>query len=222
MKLVAGWLGGSTRRNRRLGKELSLCLLLLGDKDAPRKADFVVFTLRQRQPYLTFLLRHSGLENEATRVEGLNWTEGHEVAARYRGLRDRNRFETAHKVYGGASEAALAILRNPEVQKSKTLQLAVLGAYADASLSIKHSWRTQAKFWSDLTRRCYDALTAEEAAAANPEHEALRDAAVSAVALIEMTAHVRKEPSKDPVSKLVEAALREQISWVLGPHSGVR
>jgi hypothetical protein len=57
-------------------------------------------------------------------------------------------------------------------------------------------------------------LTPEEAAAPNPEHEALRDAAGCVATIIELTAKVSEKSGKD-VNEAIEAAFWEQINWIL-------
>ena len=217
LERTSNWLGGSERRTKRAGVQLSAMLLLLTAMGPPRKQGFILLTLRQRQPHLAFLLRYLGLEDEATAVERLDWTEGEEVTSRTSGLVARRRFERGYKVFSQAGDAAIGIVKNKEIKKTKTEEVAAAAAFAEASHSIKHSWRTQAKFWKGIEAGGLEELTEEEKAASDPAFEALRDAAIQVTFLIRMTGEVEQGSSKANVNRKIRAAFAEQVAWILSP-----
>ncbi len=217
LERISNWLGGSERRTKRAGAQLSAILLVLTAMGPPRKQGFILLTLRQRQPHLAFLLRYVGLEDEATAVERLDWTEGEEQTSRTSGLVARRRFEKAYKVFSQASDAANGIVKNKEIKKTKTEGVAAAAAFAEATLSIKHSWRTQAKFWKGVEAGGLEELTEEEKVASDPAFEALRDAAIQVTFLIRMTGEVKQDSSKAKVNGEIQAAFAEQVAWILSP-----
>ena len=191
-------------------------LLLLAAMGPSRKQGFIAFTLRQRQPYLALLLRSVGLEDQAAAVERLDWTEGETVTGRTSGVAARRRFDKACKAFGQAADTAIAIIEKKEIERTKTEKAAATAAYAEASLSIKHSWRTQADFWKGIEAGGLEELTDEEKAASNPAFEALRDASTQVAFLIRMAAEVEQD-DKASTNRRIEAAFAEQVAWILDP-----
>ncbi len=227
LKRIRRLLDGSRRRTKKAGKELSVFLSLLAGMGPPRQAGFILLTLRQRQPYLAFLLRYAGLEHEAAAVERLDWMEGEQVKNRTSGLAARRRFEKANKVLSQAIDAAAGIMGDKEMNKTKAEKLAAMSAYVEVSLSIKHAWRTQAKFWKVIEAGGLENLTEEEKAAPNPVFEALRDAVVHVSTLIRLAGSVeqggddlrrlREGGNEANINKKIQAAMAEQIAWILNP-----
>ena len=213
---ISDWMGGRGRRTKKAARDLSAFLLMLAAMSPPRKHRFVAFTLRQRQPHLAFLLRRLDLDDEATAVEGLDWTESEAATGRTSGLAARRRFERAYKVFSQVGDAAIKIVGDKQTRTGKAEEVAAGAAYAEAALSIKHSWRTQAKFWKDIEAGRVERLTDEEAAASNPTHEALRDAVAQVYFLIRMKATVDGS-NEDYINREIQAAIAEQVAWILSP-----
>ena len=138
--------------------------------DMGQRRDFIRFTLRQRQKPLVKLFRSAGLEEHATAIEGLDWTD---LGAAEAVLHDASRYagKAARTATGeAASNFAMGVARDYAGEAAR-----------DAWVAAREEARNAARdVWEAIGEATWEGAWAAGAEAARNAGEAARDAWVAA------------------------------------------